>query len=1334
VSLKHWRCGEYANQSERRAAEYLTARLQGAAPNVEWVLLTNYASSAGSQHLADDIDMVVVSSLGVSAVEIKHWGAADLKGDRLFTAEHEANKINEKARRLKGKISKACHFDFGFVEGKFLFTKNEGEKFAEGGSRRRVSGVEVFGLSEWRDLFETYRQPFLTKEQVAAICKALHPVATDVALGQPRTFENFFDMKPVEEMGSGFHRVFRARRKFSRDKVLLHLYDLSALPEKNSLEIALREFEVLQRLQKSPWLPSIMDSFQEAKSYPGELYFFSYVDSEAPALAERAGDGEWKMAARFYTTLRSINALHDLHTQGSGDDSQQEVILHRNLTAHSIRVRSNDEPLLTQLHLAKIPSAQTVSAAVPPEFFSGREPFIAPEVLRDGVGAASVASDTYGLCASLRLLFENIPAAADDERAFASQVLGVLERGMAEDPSSRPGLLELRDALMNFVSVTRPAPSDEPPPVQFWDENTVVEFRDSYYRVSTKLGSGGFGTTFKVMQIDPKTNDDLAGPFVAKVITNKEAGESAARAYAKVRAQTGTHHLAGVLEVTNDWQPDRITALLKWIEGESLIEWAGALPLYFDDLGGGTREEIALEWVRDLCVALAQLHLVGLVHGDVSPRNIIVHGRELTLTDYDLAVKAGEFPLGCQGQYCSSEIAQGLPVDFSDDLFALAATIFHVIFDRLPFLHGGAYRKDLGLSLREEERADWPILSHFLDRATHPDRKKRIPSAMAALWLLDGNVDEVVTEPMVPGVEAPRAEELLQARGDNVVPWLNQLLQSYPGSPKGNAETRGLDSDFARQTYVETPLDAALAADILSRRAQLVILCGNAGDGKTAFLQNLAARLGVKVGSSAQRVWSETLDRGLHLYANLDGSAAYLGRPAHELLDEFFEPFHDGDFPPDVVRLLAINDGPLLAWLGEQEQTPLTSQLRVALSEEKFELLDDRIRFIDLNARSLVGGVTGGAGAVTSDFVERLLAKMLGDEVTWKPCLTCTAQPRCHAWDSVRTLLDADKGPFVRERLVRALRAVHQRGEIHITARSLRAALAYIFFGTDECLDLHAEPGYVPAKYFDRAFDPQSKYRQGDLLAELQRLDPALENHALVDRYLTHEYAQHEPEAGARAPNLRSLRRMAYFEWSADKIASVGRSSDALALARGRYFDLFLKVATGTEDERREICSRLCEGVARLEDLPDEAFADQDSVPLKITPRTPTETAFWVNKPRANFSLQPRRARVVEGLETLHTHVILSYAFNNGHVEELIIGAELFNSLMELREGFQISDAQSDDIFANLSIFKQRLAQEDDTMLYAWNPAGDGVIRLEARVVDGVKRLTAETVSWGSVS
>ena len=61
------------------------------------------------------------------------------------------------------------------------------------------------------------------------------------------------------------------------------------------IEIARREFEILQRLQTSIWLPNLMDSFQEAKNYPGELYFFSYIDTESPTLAERAKDENWSL-------------------------------------------------------------------------------------------------------------------------------------------------------------------------------------------------------------------------------------------------------------------------------------------------------------------------------------------------------------------------------------------------------------------------------------------------------------------------------------------------------------------------------------------------------------------------------------------------------------------------------------------------------------------------------------------------------------------------------------------------------------------------------------------------------------------------------------------------------------------------------------------------------------------------------------------------------------------------------------------------------------------------------------------------------------------------------
>ncbi|MGH7961316.1 MAG: protein kinase domain-containing protein, partial [Candidatus Binatia bacterium] len=296
------------------------------------------------------------------------------------------------------------------------------------------------------------------------------------------------------------------------------------------------------------------------------------------------------------------------------------------------------------------------------------------------------------------------------------------------------------------------------------------------------------------MEIDLPQGHDISGPYVAKVITNPDVGEAATRAYAQVRAQTGTPHLAGVLEVTSIWQPNEITALLKWIQGDPLSEWTGALPLYFDELAQGTRDEMALRWLRDLCEGLLQLHQVGLVHGDVSPRNIIVNGGSVTLTDFDLATTADNKPLGGTPLYCSLEVDARISITLSDDIFALAASMFHVLFDRSPFEYPSGLDKKRGLNWSGIDRSEWPRVTQFLDAATVPDKSQRFRSAKEAI----ASLDAALTGRRERGDDSDTGS----AWTNNEVPWLTHLLQSYPGSLKGNAETRGLDSLFAKQTYV----------------------------------------------------------------------------------------------------------------------------------------------------------------------------------------------------------------------------------------------------------------------------------------------------------------------------------------------------------------------------------------------------------------------------------------------------------------------------------------------------------------------------------------------------
>jgi hypothetical protein len=107
--------------------------------------------------------------------------------------------------------------------------------------------------------------------------------------------------------------------------------------------------------------------------------------------------------------------------------------------------------------------------------------------------------------------------------------------------------------------------------------------------------------------------------------------------------------------------------------------------------------------------------------------------------------------------------------------------------------------------------------------------------------------------------------------------------------------------------------------------------------------------------------------------------------------------------------------------------------------------------------------------------------------------------------------------------------------------------------------------------------------------------------------------------------------------------------------------------------------------------------------------------------------LEARFPDSAAGLETLHTHLRLIYRYSNGSMEVLLINLELFQRLLELKSGVQISGIAQEGVFSNLKIFTQRLAQEDARELYGWHPAEeDQVFRLHVELRDGRQTLIRE--------
>jgi len=1306
-NVQHIPCGPFANMSEQNACSSLRNRIQKGDQTRPWILLTNIPISFQASGLAEEVDLIAIGPSGVSVVEIKHWDRQYLKRNPEIV-EAEADKLNSKVKKIAHKLREK--FDVGFLAGKILLTR-ETTSLKQDNFSLKIRGVPFFSLVDWEDLLSFHAQRGLSDDNIMALCKFIEPHSKITLTGDLRTFGSLINLELLSPKQERFHRIFRGINNARRERVILHLYDLSASDDKKSIEKARREYEALLRFQKSPYLPGLLDSFQDASQYPGELYYYSVLDPVAPSLETLSCDNSWTFDQRITAAANTCLALKELHEPTEIDECG---LVHRNLKPSNIKYRiDKGRPIFTELHFCRIPSCETISDSS--WMLEGNADFVAPEVLASGYGVADSRSDVYSLCASLSVLFES-----DDKNSENAKQL--LMMGMSKDPGARISLDKLYEGFQKFLEcgtdISRPEQEHLEP--VYWHDEYIFHFQNHEYKVIGRLGQGGIGQTFKVVQINSEKNKEY-GIFVAKTINSEKDAEECLEAYRTMRTRSIHTNLAAIHEVAPAWQESQICAIMKWIDGIPLSDLIGVLELHAEDIQEESVEELSLRWLFQLCDAVGYLHKADLVHGDVSPGNIIVSGSAVTLTDYDSIARVGSIPRIRSPLYCSLNVQNGSPITPSDDIYSLAASLFHVIYEKKPFTHGAEFRKDLGLNWSGIDAQKWPRLKNFLNKATDPSPTQRFQSADEAKALISA-ISSVESQTI-----ATSKEEVV--RTENTVPRLLDILKTYPGSRRGNEETRGLDSPFSEETYVETALDDLIFREIREGLVSLVILFGNAGDGKTAFLQHLAQKLGLPKRFSSDRIWEFTLENGITIKANMDGSASFDGKPALELLDEFFGPFLELKFPDKVVGIIAINSGPLLEWLETTTVGPteLTDHLEALLMDE-IDQLHSRLRFIDLNNRSLVGGFIGCSGEISTQFPEKLIDAVVGNPSTdpWVPCRTCTAAERCSAWESVRILRDPEIATLVKQRFFEALQAVHHRGEIHITAREIRAAISYVFFGLHHCDDMHRNPELDTGHYFDRVFDPTCLGRQGELLEEFSQLDPALDTHPKLDRYLQDKNGADSHPPSYPHLQLASARRRAFFEWSSDWIDRVSHDKN-FGLYRGRHTSRFKRVPIMTDSEKAAVCRDLCRGISRLEDLPRKAL-ESSMCPLRISPRTPTETYFWVVRHADKFSIRAKAPTISRGLETLHTHLVFDYQYGDGSKEELIMGADLFHILLELKDGVQLADAASEDIFANLSIFTQRLAEENSRELFAWNPMQeDAVFTIRIDTSDGTQKIVIDS-------
>lgn len=435
--IKFW---SYVNESERIASQTLIACLEPLPAH--YYVFTNLEFSDGNRALSMEIDLLLIGPSGIHVIEVKDWDRHKIASDFPEVTKHAAL-VNKKAKRVAGKLKHMCDFDLPFVRASLLFTKAPDEIYSMGSTNMVVDGVPIFGLQECAELAQVVSHNVLSADQAASAYRTLEPPYIP-----PPDYLSFGDYVDLQEAGGSgsFHKVFLGRYRTDKSAVVLHVYDLAATTEPEALNTAKREFEVMKQFQKSPFVPSMVDGFQQSPRHDGDVWFFSHKDPQAPTLAEWSELSGITFRSRLNVTERCLEALQCFH---SG-----EPVLHRCISPSSIRVGTDEIPIFTTFHASRLPGSRTLSSKAMNELVTETE-FQAPETT--SLSTCTTASDVYSLCGSLLTIFQRPDLSKQSE-----DVVKILQTGTSMNPSQRPAAVTLYQQLQSLTS-GGDGPSDPKP-------------------------------------------------------------------------------------------------------------------------------------------------------------------------------------------------------------------------------------------------------------------------------------------------------------------------------------------------------------------------------------------------------------------------------------------------------------------------------------------------------------------------------------------------------------------------------------------------------------------------------------------------------------------------------------------------------------------------------------------------------------------------------------------------------------------------------------------------------------------------------------------------------
>jgi uncharacterized RDD family membrane protein YckC/predicted Ser/Thr protein kinase len=203
-----------------------------------------------------------------------------------------------------------------------------------------------------------------------------------------------------------------------------------------------------------------------------------------------------------------------------------------------------------------------------------------------------------------------------------------------------------------------------------------------HFRIERKLGAGGMGEVYLAtdLALDRPAAVKVLPAAVAADPKRRERMIREARAQARV-AHPNVGHMYFIGEAEG-----HLYFAMEYVAGETLADRIAKGPMPVDD---------ALAVIRAATLGLREAQRSGITHRDVKPSNLMIDGHGIVkVLDFGLAASAetgivtgpvAQTSLAGTPLYMAPEQARGEAVDFRSDIYALGATLYHLVSGRPPF-------------------------------------------------------------------------------------------------------------------------------------------------------------------------------------------------------------------------------------------------------------------------------------------------------------------------------------------------------------------------------------------------------------------------------------------------------------------------------------------------------------------------------------------------------------------------------------------------------------------------------------------------------------------------